>query len=119
MRTLESWATVPLTGVIARWEAMIIRWGLEGDECSALLGSGVNGPIDEVSTYGLVTAERRMRLLVTLEPIVASVFECDEERTRAWLRRPNLNLSNRAPLEVMIGSPEWILWLIKAMGVAA
>lgn len=119
MSSLEPWATVPLRGVIARWDAMIIRWGLAGDECSALLGSGDNGPIDKVVSYGFATAERRMRLLVTLEPIVASVFDGDEERTRAWLRRPNLNLSDRTPLEVMTGSPEWILWLIRAMGVAA
>lgn len=113
------WATAPLKGVIVRWEAMVIRWGLEGDECSALLGTGEEGPVADISSYGLATAERRMRLLVTLEPIVASVHEADEERTRAWLRQPNVNLSNRTPLEVMTRSPEWILWLIRAMGVAA
>lgn len=114
-----SWATAPLDGVIARWDAMVVRWGLGGDECSVLLGTGDDGPVHEVSSYGLARAERRMRLLVTLEPIVASVHDGDEERTRAWLRRPNRNLSDRSPLEVMMRSPEWILWLIRAMGVAA
>lgn len=118
MSAEASWATAPLKGVIARWDAMVVRWGLAGDERSALLGSGV-GPVADVSSYGLSTAERRMRLLVTLEPIVASVHGHDEERTRAWLRRPSSNLSGRTPLDVMMRSPEWILWLIRAMGVAA
>ena len=119
MSAEAQWKMVPLKGVIARWDAMVIRWGLDGDERSALLGSGDEGPVADVATYGLATAERRMRLLVTLEPIVASVHDCDEERTRAWLRQPNVNLSHRTPLDVMTRSPEWILWLNRAMGVAA
>lgn len=119
MSASETWETAPLKGVIARWDAMVVRWGLEGEECSALLGSGTDGPVGDIASYGLARAERRMRLLVTLEPIVASVHGGDEKRTRAWLRQPNLNLSCRAPLDVMMCSPEWILWLIRAMGVAA
>ena len=111
-------AVIPLKGVIARWDAMVIRWGLSGNECSALLGSGDSGPVWDVSSYGLPTAERRMRLLVTLQPIVTSVFAGDEERVRAWLRRSNINLSGRTPLDVMMSSPEWIAWLISAVGVA-
>lgn len=115
----EPWNDLPLHGVIARWDTMIINWGLEVDDCSALLGEGTGEAVGDPSSYGVATAERRMRLMLTLEPIVAAVFEGDGERVRAWLRRPNVNLRERTPLEVMTQSPEWIRWLISALGVAA
>ena len=98
---------------------MVVHWGLTGDECSVLLGSGDASAVDEVSSYGSTIAERRMRLLVALAPIVAAVFDGDRHRTREWLRGPNSNLSFRTPLDVMMRSPEWIRWLINAMGVEA
>ncbi|ANC86671.1 MbcA/ParS/Xre antitoxin family protein [Sphingomonas sp. NIC1] len=114
-----AWETAPLAAVIASWDEMVVRWGLRGDECSALLGEGGCGPIGEVASYGTPLAERRMRLLVVLEPIVASVFDHDMERLRAWLRAPNRSMSGRTPIDVMMRSPEWVRWLINAMGVAA
>jgi hypothetical protein len=111
-------AEVPLKGILARWDALAIRWGLDGDERSALLGGAGEGPVDDISTYGPPTAERRMRLLVALEPVLAKIF-VDEESTRAWLRRANMHLQGRTPIEVMIRSPEWIRWLIDAVGIAA
>lgn len=110
-------ASVPLAGVLARWDALAIRWGLDGQERSALLGCIPDGPIDDVSTYDLSTAETRMRLLVELEPIVSAVL-VDEGRIREWLRRPNHQLGGRAPIDVMASSPEWVRWLIDALGVA-
>lgn len=107
----------PLNGVLARWDAIAIRWGLDGDECSALLGCFADGPVDDVSSYGLPSAERRLRLLVNLEPVLAEVL-VDEDRIRAWLRRANANLGGRAPLEVMALSPEWVRWLIESLGIA-
>ena len=59
---------MPLAGVLARWDALAIRWGLNGEERSALLGDRIEGPIDDESTYDIPGAERRMRLLVELEP---------------------------------------------------
>lgn len=110
-------ATMPLTGVLARWDALAIRWGLDGDERSALLGGIQEGPVDDVSTYDLPVAERRMRLLVELEPIVSAVL-VDEGRIREWLRRPNHQLGRRAPIDVMASSPDWVKWLIDTLGVA-
>jgi hypothetical protein len=115
----EPWNDLPLCTVITRWDAMVIHWGLEVDDCSALLGEGTGEAVGDPSSYGVATAERRMRLMVTLEPIVTAVFEGDRGRVRAWLHRPNVNLRQRTPLEVMTQSPEWIRWLISALGVAA
>jgi hypothetical protein len=108
----------PLRGVIARWDAVVIRWALDGCERTALLGGGAEGSVTDVATYRLPTAERRMRLVVELELILERVF-ADEERTRTWLRQPNRNLGGRTPIEVMAQSPEWIRWLIDAVGIAA
>ena len=119
MTGAEPWDELPLKGVMARWDAMVVRWSLDADDCSALLGEGTGGPVGDPSSYGVGTAERRMRLMVTLDPIVAAVFDHDGERVRTWLRRPNVNLRERTPLEVMTRSPEWIRWLIFALGVAA
>lgn len=112
------WSTIPMRSVLAKWDALAIRWGLDGEERSALLGGWGDGPIDDVSSYGLPAAECRMRLLVALEPVLNKVFG-DKLKTRLWLRRPNMNLGGRAPLEVMAQSPEWIRWLIDALGIAA
>lgn len=110
-------APMPLAGVLARWDALAIRWGLDGEERSGLLGERIEGPIDDESTYDIPGAERRMRLLVELEPVVAAVL-VDEGRTREWLRRPNRQLGDRAPIDVMSRSPEWIRWLIDSLGIA-
>lgn len=110
--------TMPLRGVLARWDALAIRWGLDGDERSALLGGVHVEAVDDISSYGLPTAERRMRLLVALEPILRGVF-VDEERIREWLRLPNRNLCHRTPLETMAQSTEWIRWLINVLGIVA
>jgi hypothetical protein len=109
---------MPLREVLARWDALAVRWGLEGDECSSLLGVGPGGPVEDVSSYGLPGAERRMRLLIALEPVLDAVLG-DDERIRAWLRHPNVNLRDHTPLQVMSQSPEWISWLIAAVGVAS
>lgn len=119
MTTPASWRTAPLHVVIARWDTLVASWDLTGGECSALLGSGGVGPVDEVASYGLATAERRMRLLVALGEIVASVYDGDEERIHAWLRGANGNLRGRSPLGVMTRSPEWIHWLVTTMEAAA
>ncbi|SEL80812.1 Protein of unknown function [Sphingomonas palmae] len=109
---------VPLTGILARWDAVAVRWGLSGDECSALLGLGNEGPVHLVATYDPSSAERRMRLLVEFDPVLIAVLG-NEVRIRAWLRRGNRNLGDRSPLEVMSQSPDWIRWLIDALGIAA
>lgn len=111
------WQTAPMRVVHARWDDLEARWGLDGEERSALLGSGT-GPVDRVETYLAPSTERRMRLLVALEPAVAAVL-VDDGRIRSWLRRPNANLRGSTPLEVMAESPEWIRWLIEALGVAS
>jgi hypothetical protein len=109
---------LPLAGVLAKWDAVTIRWGLDGEECSSLLGGGIAGPVADVSTYDPASAEQRMRLVIELEAILASVF-ADEGRTREWLRRDNSSLGGRTPLEMMARSPTWIRWFIDALGIAA
>ncbi|MDE1918563.1 MAG: DUF2384 domain-containing protein [Sphingomonadales bacterium] len=106
-----------MADVLARWDALVLRWGLDGPERSMLLGPGMDGPVDEVESYLVSGAERRMRLLVELDGVLAVVFE-GEDRTRSWLRRDNANLGNRTPVEVMAASPEWIRWLVNAMGAS-
>lgn len=113
-----SWSTAPMRRVLARWDAVTVHWGLDGDERSALLGGCVAGPVDDVSSYGLPGAERRMRLLVELDLVLGQVFG-DEAQICSWLRRPNQNLGGRRPLDVMAQSPDWIRWLIDALGIAA
>lgn len=110
--------TIPLRGVLAKWDAMTFRWGLDGDERSALLGGIHSGAVSDVSSYGLPAAERRMRLLLALEPILNRVFD-DEEQLREWLRLPNRHFCHRTPLETMAQSPEWVRWLINALGIVS
>lgn len=113
----SAWAVAPLDRVLAAWDLLAVRWELDCGERSSLLGS-VGGPIDEVSSYDPASAERRIRLLVALDPVLQKVF-ADDATTRLWLRRENRNLSGRTPLDVMSSSPEWIRWLIDSLGIAA
>ncbi|TPG40578.1 DUF2384 domain-containing protein [Sphingomonas koreensis] len=108
----------PLREVLALWDGVVLHWDLRGDELSLLLDTGVDGPVDEAGAYRLPRAERRMRLLVELAPILASVL-CTEERVRTWLRSANANLGGRTPIETMAQSPEWIQWLVTSLGVAS
>lgn len=59
-----------------------------------------------------------MRDLVELDAIMCRVF-ADEDRIREWLRRSNMNLGNRTPLEMMTRSPQWVRWLIDALAVVS
>lgn len=109
---------IPLAGIIARWEALAIRWGLTAEERSSLLGACEDGPVCDVSTYCHGAAEERMRLHVELEPVLITVL-VEEDRIRDWLRRANRQLGGGTPIEVMASSPTWIRWLIDSLGVAA
>ena len=109
---------VPLRGILARWDAVAIRWDLGDDERSALLGVVAPGPSGDVATYATGAAEDRMRLLVALDPVLAAVHG-DEDRTRGWLRRPNASLGGGTPLDMMASSPEWIRWLVGAVGAGS
>lgn len=108
----------PLKAVLARWDAVVIRWGLDPVERSLLIGGFADGPVDDVETYRIVCGEERMRLIVEFAPVLARVY-ADEEAARAWLRTPGAHLSGRTPLEVMAVSSEWMRWLIDNMGVAS
>lgn len=108
----------PLECVLARWDALVIRWGLDGRERSALLGGIVKGPVDAVATYRIDGVEKRMRLLVELAPLVAAVHR-EECQARDWLRRPNVNLGGNTPIEMMASSPEWMRSLIRSLGAAS
>ncbi|MES3150870.1 antitoxin Xre/MbcA/ParS toxin-binding domain-containing protein [Sphingomonas faeni] len=109
---------MPLTAVLARWDAIVIRWDLDPEERSALVGGFRDGPVDDVETYELICGERRMRLIVDLEPVLNKVIG-DEERIRGWLRASNSNLGGRSPIGVMASSPEWMSWIIAHLGLAA
>lgn len=109
---------IPLKAVLARWDAIVIRWDLDPEERSALVGGFRDGPVDHVESYELICGERRMRLIVDLEPVLIKVIG-DEERIRGWLRAPNANLGGRTPIGVMASSPEWMSWIIAHLGLAA
>lgn len=111
-------AAIPLAEILARWEALAIRWGLTAEERSSLLGAIEDGPVADVSTYRHGAAEARMRLHLELEPVLVTVL-VDEGRIRDWLRRGNRQLGGGTPIEVMASSPAWIRWLIDSLGVAA
>lgn len=108
---------VPLTQIFVRLDAIAIRWGLDGDERSALLDGMVPSAVDAVQAYDAAAAERRARLLVELDTVAAAVL-IDGCRIRDWLRRPNTALGGSAPLNVIANSPDWMLWLIHSLRVA-
>ncbi len=109
---------MPLKAVLARWDAIVIRWGLDPEERSALVGGFRKGPIDSVESYELLCGEQRIRLIVDLEPVLVRVMG-DEGRIRHWLRAENANLAGRTPIGVMASSPEWMSWLIAHLGLTA
>lgn len=109
---------MPLKAVLARWDGIVIRWGLDPEERSSLIGGFRDGPIDQVETYEVLCGEQRMRLLVDLEPVLDRIIG-DEERVRCWLRAQNANLGGRTPVDVMSGSPEWMSWIIRHLGLSA
>jgi hypothetical protein len=110
-------ATLPLKAVLARWDALVLRWALTPGERSKLIGGFGDGPVDRVETYQLLCGEQRMRLAVELEPVLTRVLG-EPDRIRLWLRAGNVNLGGRTPLDVMARSPEWMRWLIDNVGVA-
>jgi hypothetical protein len=107
-----------LNRVLASWEAIVVRWGLNDDECSSLLGGLPAGRGHGLAPFDHAAAEDRMRLVVELEPTLAWAFP-DDGHTRGWLRRPNMHLGQRTPLEMMAESPEWTRWLIDAVRMPA
>ena len=107
----------PLSTVLSQWDALVVRWDLDGEERFALLVGMSAGQIDQIASYDVSGVERRMRLLLELEPVLGAVF-VQGERIRAWLRRTNRQLGYRTPLDVMASSPEWIRWLINSLDVA-
>lgn len=110
--------TLPLHEVLSQWDSLVVRWGLEPEERSALLGGFGPGPIDRIETYEVLCGEQRMRLLVELHPVLERIWS-DEGRIRTWLRAPNPSLADRSPLAVMSRSPEWVRWIIDNMGMAS
>ncbi|MGY2733586.1 hypothetical protein [Sphingomonas sp. UYP23] len=111
-------ALLPLREVLASWDRVVIRWDLQEHECSLLLGVRFEGAIDDVDAYRFPDVERRMRLLVELAPVLATVL-FSQERVRTWLRLENANLSGRTPIETMGESPQWIRWLVDSLGVVS
>lgn len=109
---------MPLKAVLARWDAIVIRWALDPEERSMLIGGFRPGPVDSVESYELLCGEQRMRLIVELEPVLVRVIG-DEQLIRHWLRAANANLGGRTPIGVMASSPEWISWIIAHLGLSA
>ena len=108
----------PLSEVLDRWDAIAFRWELDAEDRSALLGGFGDGPVGSVATYEASNGERRMRLLVALDPVLVRVLGTDD-RIRGWLRSGNRSLGGRKPIVVMASSPAWIRWLIDSMGLTA
>ena len=106
-------SALPLDQVLSGWSVLVVRWELANDD---LLGPVKEGPIGDVATYNVPAAEARMRLLLKLDDLLTQFFD-DEQLLREWLRRPNVHLNRRTPLQVMEQSPEWVRWMISALGV--
>ena len=105
----------PLASVLSRWEMLKERWALDTHERAALVGGQMRHPDAPIEDYHLLCGEQRIRLMEEVDAIYARIVG-DDEDVRAWLRRPNLNLANRTPLDVMAGTPEWMQWLIDNLG---
>lgn len=99
--------------VLNRWERVREDWYLTREEETRLLaGSTIAGPVNEVPSWGARQLEQRMRLLTRLAGALTAVLR-EDERIRAWLRRPLESLGERTPLEAMASSIEWIRVLEK------
>lgn len=107
---------MPLRQVLEGWDAVVLDWDLDPGERSALIGGFRGGPINEIESYELLCGEIRMRLLVELAPVLSRTLG-HRERVRAWLRRANVNLGGRSPVDVMARSPEWVRWFIDHVGL--
>lgn len=104
-----------LAAVLDRWDALVEHWGLDGEEREMLIGGVVTGPIDDVASYQLEAGERRIRILVELEPVLTRLHG-SRRRVRAWLRASNANLGGRTPMKVLSSSIEWGRWMIDNLG---
>lgn len=118
MNRRHSSQALPPASVLPRWDAVVIRWALTPEERTSLLAGALEGPVDLVETYRADEADRRMRLVIELAFALEHVFS-SEGRTRRWLRRPHVALSDRTPIEAMSQSPEWTRTLIRFLGVAS
>lgn len=105
----------PLADVLEDWKAITRRWALQPAERAALVGGPDRDPDEPAEDYLLLCGEQRIRLMVEVDPVFARIVG-DDQAVRGWLRRPNLNLGQRTPLEVMAGTPEWMRWLIDNLG---
>lgn len=108
----------PFSDVLVTWETLVTRWALEREERAALVGGPDRCDGMPLDDYRLLCGEQRIRLLVSVDPVFRRIVG-DDAAVRGWLRRPNLNLGERTPLEVMAVNPEWVQWLIENLGGAA
>lgn len=107
----------PLADVLGEWEALARRWALKAEERASLVGGPDRDPDAPLEDYRLLCGEQRMRLMVRVDRVFGRVVG-DDAAVRGWLRRPNPNLGERTPLDVMAGTPEWMQWLIDNLGSA-
>lgn len=99
---------IEMRAMISRWDATRRRWALEDYEEAGLLGAAaLAGPINEPASWGAPKMEQRMRLLIDLAAALDTLL-VDETRIRDWLRLPLRSVGNRAPIEAMSSSVEWI-----------
>jgi hypothetical protein len=109
----------PLAHVLPRWKELVKRWALKPEERAALVG-GPDRDVDAflpLEDYRLLCGEQRIRLMVEVDAVFGRIVG-DDAAVRGWLRRPNLNLGDRRPIDVMAGTPEWMQWLIDNLGAA-
>lgn len=108
----------PLSDVLQRWAEIAEAWDVRPEERSALVGGSCHMVEGEIATYALLCGEQRIRLLVEVAPVFRRIVG-DDDLISNWLRLPNPNLAGRKPIDVMIGSPEWMGWLVANLGGAA
>ena len=105
----------PLAEVLKSWDDIVEEWALWPIERSMLIGGCARGAVDDIETYRVLCGETRMRALVELAPILRRQHGGARQIQR-WLRRCNPNLGDRAPLDVMSCSPEWVQWFVDHLG---
>lgn len=104
-----------MRAMLARWEAVRLRWDLNPIEEAGLLGAPrLVGPVCEARSWASGGMERRMRLLVDLGDGLDLLMRSEAD-IRHWLRRPMAGIGGRRPIEAMATCADWIRCLRDAV----
>lgn len=103
--------------LLGRWTDLAIRWGLDVEEQSALVGRRT--PSDDGADAHETTSvfdTDRMSLLLVLDAALPAALE-QMRYPASWLRTPRARFDGCSPLELMASSSEWTRWFIRHLGL--